>query len=75
MHFFFKNLILYSSCLDQTNLVYSDHDQGWVYQNCKKNYHRGGGLLRLDHISNIGENALQVILSKFCTLWFIDQTY
>ena len=46
MHFFFKNLILYSSCLDQTNLVYSDYDQGWVYQNCKKNKKKlplGGG--------------------------------
>ena len=35
MHYFFKNPFALLPGFDQTNYVYSNDDQGKVYQNCK----------------------------------------
>ena len=43
MHYFFKNSFALLPGIDQANYVYSNDDQGKVYQNCKFHDPRGRG--------------------------------
>ena len=43
MHYFYKNLLLYSQAQFQTTYLYSDGDHGRVYQNCKFHDPKGRG--------------------------------
>ena len=59
--YFFKNVLL---CFGGHGSVYSDDDQGRVYQNCKIHDPRTGLLvLECGHISNYNEFVLSSTLS------------
>ena len=56
MHHFFKKKFSSFPGIDQTNLVYSNDDQGRLHQNCKF------------HVSHYSENVLSSCLSIYFTL-------
>ena len=75
MHYFFKKISSLLPCMDKKNKIYSNDDQGRVFQNCK--FHDPGGrgsCVRVWSYKSYSKKNALILLKSSSLLPGIDQT-